>query len=281
MQLQDAEAHIEAEETALASARRMVEDAGLRLQDARTEYAEVIERLRGKPLLQALVRSLQEQEERVRKLQQQHGSTSQALGAVRQKIEDCIQLQHQHRSLSARLVELDRERNVYRTLVEAFGKNGIQALLIEAALPEIEEEANQLLGRMTDNRLSVKLESQRETRSGQLRETLDIKINDEFGIRSYELFSGGEAFRVNFSLRVALSKVLARRAGASVPTLFIDEGFGTQDAVGRERLVQAISAIQDDFERILVITHVEELKEAFPVRIEVTKTAAGSTFAVV
>jgi exonuclease SbcC len=58
--------------------------------------------------------------------------------------------------------------------------------------------------------------------------------------------------------------------------LVIDEGFGTQDAEGRERLVEAINSIQEDFARILVITHIEELKDAFPVRIEVTKTAEGS-----
>ena len=63
-----------------------------------------------------------------------------------------------------------------------------------------------------------------------------------------------------------------------MPTLFIDEGFGTQDAAGLERLVEAIKAIQDDFQKIIVITHIEELKEAFPVRIEVTKTERGSTF---
>jgi exonuclease SbcC len=107
-------------------------------------------------------------------------------------------------------------------------------------------------------------------------ETLDIKIGDELGTRSYEMFSGGEAFRIDFALRIALSRLLARRAGAPLPTLIIDEGFGTQDTAGLERLKEAISSIQDDFEKILVITHIEDLKESFPVRIEVTKTATGS-----
>ena len=74
---------------------------------------------------------------------------------------------------------------------------------------------------------------------------------------------------------------MARRAGAQLQTLVIDEGFGTQDAQGRERLVDAINSIQDDFVRVLVITHIEELKDAFPVRIEVTKTAEGSVLSVV
>jgi exonuclease SbcC len=81
---------------------------------------------------------------------------------------------------------------------------------------------------------------------------------------------------VNFAIRIALSRLLARRAGAQLQLLVIDEGFGTQDAEGRERLVEAINSIQEDFARILVITHIEELKDAFPVRIEVTKTADGS-----
>ena len=77
-------------------------------------------------------------------------------------------------------------------------------------------------------------------------------------------------------LRVALSKLLARRAGASLRTLVIDEGFGTQDAQGRERLIESINAIQEDFDKVLVITHIDELKDAFPVRIEVYKTPLGS-----
>jgi exonuclease SbcC len=129
---------------------------------------------------------------------------------------------------------------------------------------------------MTEGRMNVRFETQRETLKGDPVETLDINIGDELGTRPYELFSGGEAFRVNFAIRIALSKLLARRAGAQLQMLVIDEGFGTQDAEGRERLVEAINSIQDDFERVLVITHIEELKDAFPVRIEVTKTAAGS-----
>jgi len=48
----------------------------------------------------------------------------------------------------------------------------------------------------------------------ELKETLDILISDGAGTRDYEMFSGGEAFRVNFAIRLALSRVLAHRAGA-------------------------------------------------------------------
>jgi len=56
----------------------------------------------------------------------------------------------------------------------------------------------------------------------------------------------------------------------------VDEGFGSLDDDGRQRLVEAIKAVQEDFDLILVITHIEELRDAFPVRIQVSKTEVGS-----
>jgi exonuclease SbcC len=154
-------------------------------------------------------------------------------------------------------------------------------MIIEAAVPEIEAEANRLLSRMTSGRMHVRFDTQRETKAGEVREALEIQIADELGTRPYENYSGGEQFRVNFAIRIALSKLLARRAGAQLQTLVVDEGFGTQDARSRQRLVEAINAVQDDFARVLVITHISELKDAFPTRIEVTKTPGGSTVEVV
>jgi exonuclease SbcC len=201
------------------------------------------------------------------------------VGAARQKVNVLD-------TLKERLAGLNEEREVQtqsiadlKTLERAFGKDGIPALLIEQALPEIQETANDLLSRLSNGRMSFRFETQREYKSNKredLRETLDMVISDSLGERDYEMFSGGEAFRVNFAIRLALSKVLARRAGARLQTLVIDEGFGSQDAEGRQRLVEAINLVQDDFAKILVITHLEELKDAFPTRIEVEKTSRGS-----
>ena len=165
----------------------------------------------------------------------------------------------------------------YKTLTKIFGKKGIQAMLIETALPEIEAEANLLLGRMTDGRMALSFETQRSTKKGAISETLDILIADELGTRHYEMFSGGEGFRIDFAIRIALSKLLARRAGAPLPTLIIDEGFGTQDADGIEKLKEAINSIQSDFQKILVITHIGELKDAFSMHINITKKNTGSS----
>jgi exonuclease SbcC len=200
--------------------------------------------------------------------------------SLKARLERVMELELKRKETEKLTQQAVREEKIYQDLAQAFGKRGIQALLIETALPEIETEANELLARMTDNRMHLKIETQRETKSGSVIETLEIRIADELGTRNYEMFSGGEAFRINFALRIALSKLLARRAGAPLPTLVIDEGFGTQDTTGIEKIKEAINSIQDDFEKILVITHIEELRDAFPTRINVIKTAGGSTLEV-
>jgi exonuclease SbcC len=113
------------------------------------------------------------------------------------------------------------------------------------------------------------------------KETLDIMISSSSEERAYELLSGGEAFRINFAIRLALSHILANRSGARLSTLVIDEGFGSQDAEGRQRLIEAINSVREDFSKILVITHLEELKDAFSTRIEVSKHTNGSQVQVV
>lgn len=198
------------------------------------------------------------------------------VGAAQQKLAACDALARQKHKHLADRDRLAQDQGLYEDLRVAFSKKGVPALIIEAAIPEIEDEANELLTRITAGRMHVRFDTQRETVKGETVETLDIRIADELGTRPYENFSGGEQFRVNFAIRIALSKLLARRAGAQLQTLVIDEGFGQLDASGRERLVEAINAIQHDFSRILVVTHVEELRDAFPARIEVTKTPQGS-----
>jgi DNA repair protein SbcC/Rad50 len=200
--------------------------------------------------------------------------------AARQRLDTLQDQEKRRESIRARLKALAGERALHKQLREAFGKNGIPAMLIEAAVPEIESGANTLLHQMTAGRMHVRLNTQRQTQGGDTRETLEIQIADELGTRAYEMYSGGEAFRVNFAIRLALSQLLARRAGTQLQTLIVDEGFGVLDAAGRERLVDAIKAAEAHFHCILVITHIEELRDAFPSRIEITKGPEGSQISV-
>jgi exonuclease SbcC len=228
--------------------------------------------------LEELQAALIEAESKLQRLRDREGDIRLHLGRTQSHYEHCLQREAELQQRRAQRDQAVGERALYSDLAQMFGKNGIQAIIIENAIPELEDEANRILSRVTDNAMHLTLETQRDTRSGNVAETLDIKISDALGTRNYELFSGGEAFRINFALRIALSKMLARRAGARLRTLVIDEGFGTQDSQGLERLVEVIKAIQDDFAKIIVITHLRELKNAFDIHIEVKKDPLRGSF---
>ncbi|NJO83698.1 MAG: hypothetical protein HC828_13435 [Blastochloris sp.] len=257
----------------LGNAQRKIE----RLDQAVAEEREALETLDIE--MDGLRLLVEEQHRRQAEVFLQRGNERQAyerLVNAQQELSTMDAQRAKKATLTERLHATREERALYEELKIAFSKNGIPAMIIDAALPELESGANQLLSRMTDGRMSLSLSTQREKITGGVAETLDIQIADELGTRSYELYSGGEAFRINFALRVALSQMLARRAGAQLRTLFIDEGFGTQDDDGRNKLIEAITAIQDDFDMILVITHIEELRDSFPVHIVINKTSDGS-----
>jgi len=230
--------------------------------------------------LQLLAAGADEARRQVDRLGDEVSRANLRVGAATQQIDHCQYLRGEAEKLEAQQAEETAKKATYDELRKAFGKRGIQAMIIETVLPEIEENANELLARMSDGRMSVSFESQRETKKGDIAETLDIQVSDELGVRSYDLFSGGERFRLDFAIRIAISKLLARRAGARLQTLIMDEGFGSQDASGRDRLVEAIQSVAGDFELILVVTHIDELREAFPNRIEVVKGPAGSLISV-
>ncbi|MGE5462534.1 MAG: AAA family ATPase [Syntrophothermus sp.] len=223
--------------------------------------------------------NLDEAERELFRLRESENKARSELGGARQRVEVLSTQQARKAQFTEERESLQKRIVQHKTLEKAFGKDGVPALLIEQALPQIEEKANELLDRLSDGQMSIRFVTQTEYKDKKrddLRETLDIQISDSAGIRAYEMYSGGEAFRVNFAIRLALSEILAQRKGARLQTLVIDEGFGSQDTLGRQRLVEAINLVKDDFAKILVITHLDELKDAFPTRIEVEKTDRGS-----
>ena len=276
-QLGYAEDNLPLETAALQRAQDMLERRQSELERLQLQHTANLEAVDQLPSLQT---QLESSNSALKLLEGQVRQATAKQGFLQGEVERLEGIRRDIAASSVRLSALEEDQAVYRELVGAFGRQGIQAMLIETVLPRLEEEANLLLGRMTDNRMQVQLETQRDRRSGRGDpiETLQINVTDELGPRAYEMYSGGEAFRVNLALRIGLSKVLSQRMGAPLPTLFIDEGFGSQDAAGRERILDVIGAIEADFDKIIVITHLEDLKDAFPVRIEVQKGEFGSSF---
>ncbi len=225
-------------------------------------------------LVKNLRQELEKVQQRKQALFEQKGALARQIAVFEKRAQELIV----HQEKIKQLEELIED---HQLLAQALSKNGIQALIIEQAVPELESEANELLARLTENQAQVMFESLRDLKSGGSKETLDIKISDAMGTRPYELFSGGEAFRIDFALRIALSKLLARRSGTSLQTLIIDEGFGSQDEEGLVLIQEALHTIQGDFEKVIVVSHLPAMKHQFPTNFVVRKGAEGSTVSVV
>jgi exonuclease SbcC len=271
--LEEAERLLSAEKEDLAKAAAASEELQRQLDDNNKKKKVIEKELEALPQLESETEQAENKLKTVSARQKEAQETS---GNLKGKLEHLQSQEKKKKEKEAKLATISKEAGIYSELAQAFGKKGIQMMLIETALPDIENEANELLGRMTDNRMHVKFDPQKLTKKGDVQETLEIIISDELGARPYETYSGGESFRIDFAIRIALSKLLAKRAGAPLPTLIIDEGFGTLDNSGIEKIKEAINSIRNDFEKIIVITHIDELKDAFPSRINVTKTPNGS-----
>ena len=278
-QLKQAEAAVKPLEDALADGSQQIEEQRQSLAELTTQHETAAAEL---TQMMADGGDLRGVEQEVFALREEQIAANQRVAVAQNRLEVLADQRRRRQQLDEGRTAVRQQIQRLKLLEKACGKSGVQALLIEQALPEIEEQANELLDRLTSGEMRVSFETQRQLKSRDaLAETLDIRIVDNAGERPYDNYSGGEQFRVNFAIRLALSQLLAKRAGARLQTLVIDEGFGSQDPNGRQRLIEAINSIQGDFRRILVITHIDELRDAFPNRIEVQKTPTGSQIALI
>jgi len=166
--------------------------------------------------------------------------------------------------------------NDYSLLMNAFGKNGIQAYIIDNIIPEIQDIANDIIGRIVD--LQLNMQTQKQLKSGKESETLDIIISDLSGDKSYYNYSGGEKTLIDFALRIALSVILSRRSGTQIETLILDEPFGSLDNRNKTKIMDTINSVRHrfQFKKIFLITHDYELQDSCENIIEVIKDRSGS-----
>lgn len=257
--------------TSLCNALKEIKQDIIDFEQWRDDYASLV------PLQHTYVHTYQDHENAQKADQEIKDQYLHVIGRLQEAHEQCLGAETLYLGYSEKITVVERDLSEYQMLSNALSKDGIPALLIEQVIPEIEYETNRLLKKLTNNQSHVIIDSLRDLKNGSLKETLDIKISDAAGVRPYELFSGGEAFRIDFALRIALARLLARRSGTTLQTLIIDEGFGSQDDDGLNAIMDALYKIQDDFAKIIIVSHLPAMKDQFPVHFMVHKGAHGSS----
>ena len=164
-----------------------------------------------------------------------------------------------------------------RRLVAAFSVKGIPARIIESVLPELTGSANDLLAQLRQG-MTLDIRAQRAKADGSgIVEALDLIVSDDVGERALALYSGGERMSVSLAIAVGLSRLVARRAGTAIRTLVIDEPDGL-DADARRSFGQAlrILAHQGELERVVLVSHHQDLADVGNSVYEVVKGPSGS-----
>jgi DNA repair protein SbcC/Rad50 len=111
----------------------------------------------------------------------------------------------------------------------------------------------------------------------ELDEDYNINVYDKGQKYPLDRFSGGEADLANLCLRLAISRVIADRSGSAINFLVLDEIFGSQDTIRKRNIMQTFTGLSKQFGQIILITHIEEVKDLMGNVIGVKELADGSS----
>lgn len=151
------------------------------------------------------------------------------------------------------------------------------AWILGMYLEEIAAYANARLERMSDGRYRIRVND--SYRTGNAMAGLDLDIVDAWTgkTRPAGTLSGGETFMASISLALGLAdSIQSRSGGIQLDAVFIDEGFGSLDEASLERAITILDEIRGS-RTVGLISHVAELRSRIPNRIEIVKTATGSS----
>jgi exonuclease SbcC len=201
------------------------------------------------------------------------------VSAIENEIEQGKNAIQRKTELENNLKEKLKKISLLDKLCVAFSKNGIPASIIATILPEIEQIANMFLDKMSHGRLQLAFKTTEKQKNGNEKDTLEIEVFDGQEWRRFESFSGGEQFRISLSIRLALSKVLARRANIDLELLILDEAATSLDSTGRDEFVEIVMSLRNEFSRIILMSHIPELASNFDNQINLYRSINGTKIA--
>jgi exonuclease SbcC len=159
----------------------------------------------------------------------------------------------------------------------------LSAYVLAYRLAQVVDAANDRLARMSDRRYSLVHTGRRG--AGENRGGLSLLVRDDWSgeTRDPATLSGGETFVVSLALALGLADVITQesdsgsRGDARLDTLFVDEGFGSLDADTLDDVMDTLDSLREGGRVVGVVSHVTEMRDRIPVRLEVVKDRRGST----
>ncbi len=142
---------------------------------------------------------------------------------------------------------------------------GFRTHIISQIRPTLTQYASQLYHQLTEGKYSAV----------ELDENYTLQIYDNGQIHPINRFSGGEEDLANLCIRLAISEVIAERAGSLFQFIILDEIFGSQDAYRRQNIIHTLNQFSTKFRQIFLITHIEEIKHDMEHTLTVLENESG------
>jgi len=187
-----------------------------------------------------------------------------------------LELQSLKTSLKAKIDEIDlfkkTKEEIDRIKKEIERKNRLADLLVEYRIyliarirPQLSESAGKMFCSLTNAKYS----------DIELDENYDMFIFDDGAKYPLTRFSGGEIDLANLCLRLSISQLISASSGSEGGFIILDEIFGSQDAIRKASIIEALNQLSNQFRQIMLITHIEDIKDTLENIIEVIEDEDG------
>ena len=171
--------------------------------------------------------------------------------------------------LKNKVEKLERLNTAYSILQSAFGRNGMQALIIDSEKHQFLEIARELFSILSGGKMALQFETQKTLKKGgEKKEDFELYLIIEGVKRELRQCSQGQQDLGRIVMRATLGIYYAQKTGGLMETYFLDETTGSLDEINRESYLQFLSHLLNHFKQIIVITH-QDLGRIIPCRIEI------------
>ncbi|GEM_PF-6020331 len=247
-QLHESIAHLTTRKAALETDLKAAEVVDTAVTEKQIDEIQLDIRMRQDDLstINQLIGQAQAEIKRFEQIQVEIGKTKDALETIRERAEQWIALQ------------------------AAFGRDGIPQLIVDSAIPRLQQLLSELLEEF-DNRWAIRLDTQRETKTGTIQERIDIRVIDANGEGDISDYSGGEKHLLRSILRIALGMLQAERSGKSLKVFIFDEAFDALDRENAIRLLAVFQHLLSRFNQVFIVSHSDELLAVLPAQIRFKK----------
>ncbi len=259
----EARARAEERRRELAGLESQLEEAreeAKRLKPAEARYEAVareLDEVRGRK---------SELEEKLAEVRQRQAKLTQMADDLRKRLANLNEMRQVADDLRKKIASLNEMEEVYTVLRDkVFHDRGLPLELLRTQIEALNAHVQHYLDSFTGGSLRINLDA---TDEGEV----EVSVYDEARMRPIHTFSAGEKTMLGFSLRLGLMKAIAQaRAARTLGLLIVDEGFSSLDQDKRSTLGAIVSSLTREFDVIIAISHMPEIREYFPYSVRVEK----------